>query len=260
MDSQSPVAQTNVNELDLLRFAAYLMPVDQYATRTLNFPSTNCHPPYGNRGLFALSMTIYQEGAKVLSVDLPQTDERGCIEFDFDEVRDLLSPTANSILLAAYRHTEDVPVEIYYSNLHRQSGTYIAYPALAYMGDKIYPAVHSTQLENTLFWPGLPNSEKTSSCLVALNPYKLPFDYQISLYTNGQLRAQSEALALAPFCAIQHEIEELFPKNLEEIRNSGGRCAICIAAQYKVISFMMFKDRASGVATGLDHLHNYCLV
>lgn len=260
MDSQSSVNSVNVNDLDLLRFAAYMLPVDQYSTHTLNFPKTNCHAPYGTTGIFALSITIYQEGSKVLSVDLPQVNEKGVIEFNFDEVKSLLKPTNNSVLIAAYRHTTDVPVEIYYSNVHRSTGTYIAYPALAFMGDKLYPNVHSTQLENTLFWPGLPNSARTASTLIALNPYKLPFDYQVSLYINSELRAQTDTLSLQSLCAIQHEIEDLFPKHVDQIQNAGGRCSICIAAQYKVVSFMMFKDRASGVATGLDHLHNYCLI
>jgi hypothetical protein len=261
MDSQSPlVLKYDTSRIDTLRFASYILPPAEYVTKLLNFPITNCHEPYGLKGDFFLSLHLYQGGEKFSRLDLPMCNEQGFFEFDFEGIFKLLTPSKPAIMIAHYSHDKDIPVELYLSNIHRKSGTYLAYPTLSFMGDVLYPSFHATQLENTLFWPGLPPSDQVDAELIIVNPYNLKLEYQVSLYVGEKKFAQSVVLAEAPYSASTIKLSELFTQEYPEAIASGGDSSVCIGAQYKLVAFMSMRHRETNIITTIDHLHTYQLV
>jgi len=261
VDSQSSVGlKYDPKRMDVLRFASYILPPAQYQTKLLNFPITNCHEPYGTAGEFFLTLNIYQAGERFARVDLPVCNQDGFLEFDFDNLFDLLSPKSPAIMIAQYNHDKDIPVELYLSNTHRASGTYLAYPTLSFMGDVLYPEFHATQLENTLFWPGLPTNEEIEAEMVVVNPYKLNFEYQLSIYLNDQRCSQSPAFSVDAYSARTHILSEVFRDDYASLVAAGGEASVCIGAQYKVVAFMSMRNRVSNIITAMDHLHTYQLV
>ena len=261
MDSESSLnLDYDPKRIDILRFASYMLPFKEYQTKLLNFPITNCHEPYGLEGDFFLTFSFYRKGEKFARLDLPVCKQNEFHEFNFDEILSVSESEDPVIMIAHYSHEKAVPVELYLSNIHRKTGTYLAYPTISFMGDVLYPSFHDTQLENTLFWPGLPPSEKIDAQLVVVNPYKLTMEYQISLYLHDRRRAQSEVLAVGAYSASVHSISELFPDEYRECLVHGGSASVCISAKYKVVAIMTLKNRESGIITAVDHLHTYQLV
>jgi len=129
---------------------------------------------------------------------------------------------------------------------------------LPFVGDVLYPTTHTQQLENTLFWPGLlPNKHMLMSVAVA-NPFPLVMGYQVHLFRADGTKEQSEVFRLKTCTMAIHSLEELFPEGMAAV-GPDGRSAVCVAAQYKLIAYMVVRDRATGIISTLDHMHTYCL-
>jgi hypothetical protein len=128
------------------------------------------------------------------------------------------------------------------------------------MGDVLYPDFHATQLENTLFWPGLPTNDQTEAEMIVVNPYKLKLEYQLSVFLNDQRRAQSGIFSVDAYSARTHTLSQVFHEEYPALMAAGGEASVCIGAQYKVVAFMSMRQRGSNVITTMDHLHTYQLV
>jgi hypothetical protein len=79
-------------------------------------------------------------------------------------------------MLVDYHHAPEVPVDLYVAHIHKSTGTYVAYPGAAFVGDQLFPEVHAQQLENTLFWPAITENEvsRTSIAVVTRIRFRLP--------------------------------------------------------------------------------------
>lgn len=259
MVSQSPVGY-DPSTMSLLKFAAYILPLDRFATQLTAFPGTNCFEPYGTKGQFFIDLTFYSAGKEVEKFQTDLCDEKGYLEAVFESFIGRHSLGDDAIVICDYHHTKTIPVELYLSTIHRASGVYHAYPALSYAGDKLYDDVHATQLENTLFWPGIVAIENAGTSLIVVNPYKVSLSYQVSLFMPNTERVQTKVIRVKPFSGRVHDVEELFPEHYHSIISAEGQCSLCVAAQHKVICYAMIKERRHGIITTIDHLHNYQLV
>lgn len=259
MEQQSSVA-ARFNGLNFVQYGALILPSKEYTTSIVNFPGNNCIPEWGTRGNFIASFNAWVDGKELGSVHTPQINESGSLEFDLDDIISSANQTKPGLVLIQYWHAATIPVEIYASHVHRKTGAYVAYPGLMYIGDKIYVNVHSEQLENSLFWPGVMIDEKTTLSLAILNPYKSSFGYQISLFLPDGSRIQTGVDRLKPLSSKILAVEELFPNHIQQIIDARGTASICITAQYKLLAYGIVTNRASGIITTLDHLHLYTMV
>jgi hypothetical protein len=248
----------DTDAMSQLKLACLVLPVDQYATVLNLFPGNNAHPPWGTHGSFFFSAMLYVQGHPAGRLHSPCVSERGNIRVNFDELTELLPAPAQSLGVVELNHARNIPIEVYLSHIHRQTGVYVAYPAMAFVGDQLYPTVHTQQLENTLFWPGLMTTEHTESCVAVLNPYEVTMGFQVHLLRGDGQRNQSQLLRLKPFETAMLAVEELFPGTTESGANE-EKTSVCVAAQYKLIAYMVLRDRATGIITTIDHLHTYCL-
>jgi hypothetical protein len=248
----------NTGAQSQLKLACLILPANQYATVLNLFPGNNAHPPWGAQGSFFFSATIYIQGHPTGRLHSPCVSESGNIRVNFDELTDLLPVSAQSLGIVELHHAHDIPVEVYLSHIHRHTGVYVAYPATAFVGDQLAPTVHTQQLENTLFWPGLMTTEYTESCVTVLNPFEVPMGFQVHLLRGDGQRNQSQPLRLKPFETVLLALEELFPGAVKP-GAAEENISLCVAAQYKLIAYMVMRDRATGVISTIDHLHTYCL-
>lgn len=262
MDIQ-PSVESNLpydpNSISRLDFAVVCMPHTEFATHMTIYPGTQTWPPFGDKGHFFLSLGLHRGGKKLGEYHTQCVDEMGIIEIDIADLLKTYNAGDDSIIMVEYHHAKDVPVELYFSHTHLASKAYVSYPGLAFMGDDIFINVHAEQLENTIFWPGLMLQEGFGASAVVVNPFKLPLHYQLSLYMPDGERLQSKVFKARPFRYQRHNIEELFPEAIEVIKADGGRCSLCIAAQYKLVAYYMISDKKSGAITTLDHFHSYCM-
>ena len=171
----------------------------------------------------------------------------------------MLPDSDGGMMIIEYFHAKDIPVEVYTNHVHRETSSYFATNAIAFTGDQLYPDVHTTQLENTLFWPGVLCNEDVDTRVVVINPYKLTFSFQIHLILGDGNRKQTTVLKLAPYTSGIYSLEELFSDEIEDLFDFTGKNSICVASQYKQVSYAMIRDRRTGIVTTMDHLHNYCL-
>jgi hypothetical protein len=262
MDGQPSVSTRPYDAATIAPFeyVSFLLPSRDYTTVVTNFPGVNCYTRWESKGDFFMSMRLYQAGQKVAELHSVHVNQDGCININLDQLTRFYDADLNGLVLTTYYKTKTIPVELYIAHTHKATGAYIAYPAANYMGDIIYTGVHAEQLENTLFWPGLVTAPHAQASVVVMNPYKLAFSYQVSLYLPDTQRVQTEVFKIKPYSVRNQSLEELFPDVYPTLLDSPGQCSLCVAAQYKVLSFMMIKDRASGIMTTIDHLHSYCLV
>jgi hypothetical protein len=158
-------------------------------------------------------------------------------------------------MVVDFHHAKEIPVELYLSHIHRKTGAYIAYPGIGFLGDQLYPEVHAQQLENTLFWPAISEDVVSQTSLALLNPYKVSFAYQVSLFEQGLLIAQTDTMRLPPLRVVRHFTADLFP----EIVLTNRQISLCVAAQYKLVAYVIISNRDSGIISTIDHLHAYCL-
>lgn len=255
----APTRPYQADQMALLNFAAPLLKPSQFETNILLHPGTQAHPPYGLFGDFFITFNVYKHGKKIIEYNSEACNEKGFLELNLNPFLDMYDDSDDQMLLVQYRHNKKVPVELYISNTHKKTGTYISYPGLPFMGDEIYVHVHAQQLENTIFWPGLSIPKDTKAGIFFVNPFGLTASYQFSLfYPNGE-NVQSKVFKLGKMRNRLHDIEEIFPDQKSKIDDFAGRCAVCVASQYKVVCYFMMQNKTSGAVTLFDHLHNYCL-
>lgn len=245
--------------ITVLNFAAMMLNPRSFTTRVTLFPGSYATPTFQTWGDFFITFSIYREGKLLGRIHSEQCTTEGVVEVDLDRLTDLYDSDTSLFVHAAYSHTNEVPVELYFSHVHRETGVYISYPALAFMGDLNFPRVHREQLENTLFWPGVCIEEGVEASIVVLNPYRMRFGFQASLFLPGGKRQQTPIRHIGSHRLQILSLEELFPGSEETIRTNQGRCAICVAAQHKVAAYSMLRSKKSGAATVIDHFHTYCL-
>ena len=246
-------------QVNMVRFASFLLPTKEYRTILTNFPGTNCASSFGDKGNFFLKHKLYSGGKLVYEYSSYCLDQDGYLEGNLDDMTSFLGENVDGILITEYHHAKSIPVELYFSHIHRESGAYLAYPASIYMGEVLFPDVHAFELENTLFWPGLSNLKQNEISVVVLNPYHTSFLYQTSLFMPDGSKSQTKVLKIPPYSHRVLKVEELFPKEHKEIEEKDGQSSLCVAAQYKVLCYVLFKNRDTGVITSIDHLHRYCL-
>ena len=259
MDCQSPL-ECDPSKISLLRFCCVLLPPSEYNMYLTQFPGTNCHPPYGLGGEFYVDMRVYDRGKLVGTISTSHCTEKGLLNVDLQDMTQYYEPSGYGVLVTDFYHPSDIPVELYFRNIHKKTGSYLAYPSLPFIGDEIYAAWHSEMLENTIFWPGVICSDTTETGLFVANPYDMPYSYQVSLYLGAERVAQTKVFKVSARSAKSHSVEELFPEHLEQVRNSNGQASLCVTGQYKVIAYVTIRDKKSGVITTVDHLHGYLFI
>jgi hypothetical protein len=242
-----------------LQFACLFPDPGEYATQLNLFPGNNAHAPWGTEGQFQLNVGLYSQSMNVGNLESPLVDASGNIRLQLDSALSTGSQISGGIALIDLDHESTIPVEIYLSHIHRKSQVYIAYPALSFAGDQLYPTVHTHQLENTLFWPGISCSKEVQPGVVVVNPYRSIMSFQVHLIRGDGSREHAEVIQIAPRSSGIYLLESLFP--CEDLLASSGemRASLCVSAQYKLVAYMMLRDRAAGVITSIDHLHTYCL-
>ena len=244
--------------MKLLNFAGFILPTEDYITKIVNFPGANKTWRWPGEGRFFMNFNFFQASGKYLGRLCSQsTDENGHFNLDFDDFNGLFSEPIDGLVLTEFYHPKTLPVDLYISHIHRKSGAYIAYPAGPFMGDTIYVEAHATELDNTLFWPGVVNNDVTETSLIVANPFKVSFMCQISLYLSDSKRAQSDVIKVPPRRVKRFRLEELFPEHCAEIARSKGDYSICIAAQTTVCAYVQIRERETGIVTAIDHLHKY---
>lgn len=261
MDIQPPLVNDDRwKELAALEFAAAILPSEEFTTSVNLFPGALAFPPWGTSGDFFISFTLFDGGKKLGEIHSQKCDVTGRLAVELDDFLKFCPAVKNGLIVARYRHAPSIPIELYFSHLHKPTGTYFAYPAAAFIGDKLYPEVHAQQLENTMFWPGLVTDKSLTASISILNPFKVSFAYQFTLYKPDGQRVQTQPLRIKPYRSEEHRLEDLFPEVRAISSEDQGKYAICVAAQYKVVAYHLIRHNESNAITGLDHLHTYCLV
>jgi hypothetical protein len=245
-------------QMSTLFSCALALPIHNYTTTFTNFPGTNCISNWGMRGDFFTTLNLYQNGLRVAEVAVRHCNETGCLHADLGELAPFIDENKAGILLLQTCHTKDIPLDMYMFHTHHRTGSYVSYPVATYMGDQIYTVGHSLHLENTLFWPGIISNEHSESLIAVLNPYHVNMSYQFSIYLPDGTRRQSEVLKTSPFSHTLYSLEDVFPE-LKENASQNGTISFCIAGQYKLVSYFMIRNRATGIYSTIDHLHQYCL-
>jgi hypothetical protein len=241
-------------------FTATMLPSTRDYSTALNlFPGNNAHEPWGKQGTFFASVLIYSKGRLITKIHTPHCTEKGNIRISIDEFIDRDACPEGGVMILEYHHANEIPVEAYSNHVHRETGSYYATNVIAFIGDQLAPVVHATQLENTLFWPGIICNDQVQTKVAVVNPYRQIFAFQVHLYLENGQRCQTEVLKLKPFAHHVYSVEDLFPEQIDALHELTGRNSLCIASQYKQISYGMLCDRKTGIVTTMDHFHNYCL-
>jgi hypothetical protein len=242
-----------------LKYACLFPKHEEYATLLNLFPGNNAHAPWGTEGAFSIAATVIVDGKPVGRLESKSINEKENIRLCFDDLSANFAKSSQGICLIDLYHAKEIPVEVYLSHVHRETGVYIAYPALSFVGDQLYPKTHTHQLENTLFWPGVLASEHVQPCIAILNPYEVPMSFQVHLVRGDGSKDQTKVLQLKPHTSKTYALEMLFPKENLSLYDPERRTSLCVAAQYKVVTYMVLRDRSSGIISTIDHLHAYCL-
>ncbi len=258
MVSQSPLEYDEI-DISTLHFGGFLLPSESYKTVATIFPGTNCNRHWGHHGDFFIDFNMYEAGKKIACVSTKHVTEKGHIQVDFDDLADLFDKKLMSVVMSEFHHSKEIPVELYFSHIHRKTGAYVSYPSLGFMGDQLYPETHNTQLENTIFWPGIPQGKQSTAEVLLVNPTRFPLQYQITLYHSDRQLSTSEVYKLPAFTLREHCIVNEFAAYRDEIEKNGNKCSICVSARFKVIAYLVIKSRKSDVITTIDHFHSYCI-
>ncbi|MEO6096907.1 MAG: hypothetical protein ABIW76_15020 [Fibrobacteria bacterium] len=242
----------------VLMQAGYLPDTSEYTTTIRHFPGTNAHLPWGTHGRFSFEVEVFENGVKIGSDRTPECDESGSLEMDIGALAERCGRPVNGMYVVKYRHAKEIPVEVYAFHVHKASGTYVSCNIIPFIGDQLYPTVHTDQMENTLFWPGLIPETDSESHLVVVNPYDENMGFQVHAMGAAGVLARTAVLHIKPFRAATFPLPELFFECEAEIRAAKGKVSFCVSSQYKLIAYMMFKSRGQ-VMSMMDHLHNFCL-
>lgn len=247
-------------EFSKLMLGTLLLSTKEYSSSISVFPGACAYPWFEMQAAFHMNFTLYENGKKTATFSSEQCSEEGNIRVDFDDMARAVGRPLQGMVFVELFESARIPVDVYVSAVEKKTGVYVSYPALAFMGDRIYANVHTHQLENTNFWPGVASTENTEVSVVVINPYEDPFFFQVHLIAEDGSRRQSKAIKTKPLTQVTVSLDELF--TVETLRDitRGGRGTICIASQYKHIGYVMFRDRTSGIITSVDHTHNYQMV
>lgn len=245
-------------EIQKLWYAGLFPGSADYFTQLIIFPGSNAHVPWAEEGTFTLSGRIHCGAKQQIEVAAKQCTAEGHLSLDFESpVKSSGVKDARGIVVLELERTTNVPVEIYLSHIHRKTGVYFAYPALAFMGDVLYPGNHVDRMENAMFWPGFSSWKDVGYYLVVVNPYRTQMSVEIVLWSNDHGRH------LAPVCKIPGGDAKWLP--LEELMPEGWRegapeaASLCVTGQFKLVAYMVMYHRRTGVISSADHLHPYHL-
>lgn len=237
-------------------YAGVLPPHRDYVTEALIFPGTNAREPWKKSGTFRFVCRIMSQGGEIARTEPRTCTEQGHVIMNLDSCMTAVTEPGPSFLIMEVESSSDIPVSFYFAHIHRKTGLYYPAPALMFMGDKIYTRIHSQQLENTLFWPGLPDTSNTEFRLVIINPYDVPMSIEVTAWHNTWGHCSSGVLRVSPSDCLWLPLDEWIPSDW---RGAGGPSSVSVAAQFKLVAFMIMVNRTSGVITSADHLHTYQL-
>lgn len=259
MDQQSPVTDARTG-LTLINYASMVLPSKEYGTMLLNFPGNNCIPAWAPKGNFSAALEFFSKGKHAATMHLPIVNENGFLEADLDEVFNFSEDEQSGLVIIRYWTAPKIPIELYFSHMHRSTGTYILYPAAMYMGDLLYLTAHIDQLENSLFWPGSFGTKNSKLFFILLNPYPVSFSSQISLFLPSGKRIQSEVMKVQPQSTRWIDVEDLFKEQIKELGDNKNQCSLCITSQHKALAYGVVKDRETDTISSIDHLHQFTMI
>ena len=245
--------------MNTVLLAGFLPSTRDYATMIRVYPGNNAHAPWGSHGHFNFGIKIYENGLLVASAQSPTCDEKGFLYMDIGEVAEQCGRPVKGMFVVEFHHAKEIPVELYAFHIHKPTGTYVACKVSPFIGDILYPTVHSDQLENTIFWPGLVAGTDNEAHIVVVNPFDVSMGFQVHLIGEGGVRERTKMQHLKPKFGEEYPLAGFFPDLEDVIRLTNGRLSLCISAQYKIVAYVMFKSRVSQVMSMMDHLHTFCL-
>ena len=243
------VAAASVSSLFL---GSLLLPTDEYDTSVVIFPGSNASPTYQMEARFGASAEIFQRGLRVGAVHSEWCDEEGSVTIPLSVIGNLRGQSVQGLVRFRLDETATIPVDVYLASVHRQTGTYVSYPALPFIGDKVYPDHHVQFLENTNFWPAVVSDETTETFVVVMNGYDEPFSLQVHLFSPDGVRYQSKQIKVSAHTVREISIAEHF-SHLGTVHGY----SLCVASQFKHISYVGLKEKKTGIVTCIDHTHNY---
>lgn len=246
--------------MSLMMQAGFLPPTDKYSTFIHLFPGNNAHKPWGETGHFYIEAVVYVNGKETGRVKSEVCDEKGNLRVELNQVTEVGGKPAKGMFIVHYHHDKDIPIEVYAFHVHKETGTYVSCNVTPYIGDKLFPDVHTTQMENTLFWPGVIADEDNDPVAVVVNPYDDSMGLQIHLISpvgaivrSNMLRVRAKGCEEFPLC-------QLFEDQAADMRKHNGKYSYCVSSQYKLITYFLLRNRTHKVISLMDHLHNFCLV
>jgi len=246
--------------LSTLLGAFYLPSIKTYATEINYYPGQNCLSRWAEKGRFYGDLYAYENGKVVFQYAIKSCDESGSLSMNSDEIYKVLGHDFEGLGILELRHPVNIPIDLYISHAHKKTGVYVAIPPAPFMGDQIYTTSHALQLENSLLWPGIVETAILESCLRVMNPFDVPFQYQLLLMGQDGRRYQTDIKKLKSHFATLHTIADLFPEQIAEIRADPNQTfSLCISAQYKICAQFVIREKTTGIFTNVDHLHPYCM-
>ncbi len=258
MERQPPLTVTEEG-MSVIMQAAFLPSTDQYSTVIRHFPGNNAHAPWGLHGSFFFEVKIFENGKLVGTGRSAVCDETGSLEMNVGEVAERCGHAVKGMFVVEYHHAKDIPIELYVFYIHKSSGTYLACNAGMFAGDMLYPRVHTEQMENTLFWPGMLTNTENEMRLLIINPYHVKMGFQIHVFGKGEVLDRSKMIHLMPKHAQDFPVFNPYNNSEHDITDVSEDISFCVSSQYKLVAYVMFKSRKSQIMTMLDHMHNFCL-
>ncbi|MDB6137757.1 MAG: hypothetical protein JWO94_829 [Verrucomicrobiaceae bacterium] len=237
-------------------YAGMIPPLADYVTEALIFPGINARDPWPTKGSFRFVCRVMSGGKEIARSEPQSCDQKGHVTINLDKVMKGVTEPGPSFTIVEMERSEDIPVSFYFAHIHRKTGIYYPSPALGVMGDTIYQEAHATQLENTLFWPGIPNTSNTEFRLAVINPYEAPMSIEATGWHNTLGRCTSGVRRVSPGQCVWLPLADWMPASWLE---AGESASICVAAQFKLVAFMAMVNRTTGIITSADHLHAYHL-
>lgn len=239
-----------------VRYASVLPPHREYVSEAIIFPGTNAREPWRTEGTFRFVCRVMSAGREIAHTEPQTCDEKGHVIVNLDACMKSVNEPGPSFAIMEVDSSSEIPVAFYFAHIHRKTGLYYPSPALMFMGDVIYPQLHTDQLENTLFWPGLPQTSNTEFRLAIINPYEVPMSVEATAWHNVHGHCTSGVRRISARECLQLSLDEWTPGSWRE---DGGPASVCVAAQFKLVACMVMVNRTSGIVTSTDHLHTYQL-
>ncbi len=237
-------------------YAGLLPPNEAYVTESLIFPGMNARDPFDLKGSFNFVCKVMSAGRELIRTESFSCDEKGHVVINLDACLKKADAAAASFSIVEVESSSNIPVSFYFAHIHRATGLYCASPAMAFMGDLIYPQFHTNLLENTLFWPGLPSGSDTEFRLAVANPYDIPMSFEVTVWHNIHGQCGGGVRKVSPGDCAWISVDDLTP---DSWRDEEGPASLCVSAQFKLVAWMAMVSRSTGIITSADHLHAYRL-